>query len=422
MAYVPTNPGWGAAASLAKKKLPPPPGRPNKPVGSFDPYRSTDINSVVDYLTRLQAGGPEYGKYVTEGPSSDALQQEALTQSAWQLMPAQLQYERQQMQSTAGRNTSQQAATAFTQALSGILQGGKTGDEGMAYAKENYGGSYLGVIAAQMGSDLFKQITHDFDQQDFELADKIGTAMAQQPEIMQRVYDGLVAAEEGRIKGQAQDAETDYKNRVQALGFRIGQLRKNQDALAKATAAIGKDNEGRVIQTSDRTYSVLPDGTVLWEIKNPPKPPTAKAPTTRRAPDGTMIQWDPAQNSWVPSPGAPAPTPSSTGKGMSAKDRTKLFYDTRSAARGAARELFASGTIGGSTSDSMPGTAPGPGSSSLSWNDAYNTLWGEYGVALVGRRFGQAKVRQMILRALRDAGFRKPAAPSAGVPAYPGRT
>ncbi len=292
MAYVPPK-GFvsGYAGAKLPRQLPKPPvKKPPKKVGAFDPYQSTDIDSIVNYLAQLQASGPDY-RGITPPPSSEALQQEALTQSAWQLMPAQLQYERQQMQSRSGRETSQQAATAFTQALSEILQGGKTGDEGMAYAKENYGGSYLGVIAAQMGADLFRQITHDFDRQDFELADKLGTVMAQQPEIMQKVYDSLVETEQARVKGQMQDAETDYKNRVQALGFRIGELRKSEKVALDAAEASGDaPGKPRVFQTSEGIFAIdEATGQVVWEKK------TGKAKTTKTTtqvveqPDGSKV-------------------------------------------------------------------------------------------------------------------------------------
>lgn len=89
-----------------------------------------------------------------------------------------------------------------------LLTGGQTGDEAAAYAKQNFGGSYLPAQAMQIAADELRRLTSDFDDDDWEVTGQYMQAMNQIPGIR----------DELRAKVEASDRD-DYATRVQTASL-----------------------------------------------------------------------------------------------------------------------------------------------------------------------------------------------------------
>lgn len=160
----------------------------------------------------------------------------------------------------ARRDVSNKAATNFAAALAGIFTGGKPGAEGEAYSLENFGGSYLAGVAAMMGQQLMGTIANTFNEQDFQLANKLSDLMDRYPEEAENIYADLVKGEQDRVAQGMSIADADYKTQLAALGSAIKFERDN-----------AKDAGG-----------------------------AGRAPTTRTDPaTGALLQYDPATGRWV---------------------------------------------------------------------------------------------------------------------------
>lgn len=169
-----------------KRQLPSPTA--TKKVGATDPYGAmSDIARLQQGYLNLAAAGPDYSSI-----DYDKLNQIAIDSVKSRLQPIDDRLQRERDFQKGRQGMSQEAAKNFAAAMAGILQGGKTGDEGMAYAKENYGGSYLGAMAASMGQTLLMQTNNYFNEQDRELMNKIADLWDQLPGEAEKVYADLV--------------------------------------------------------------------------------------------------------------------------------------------------------------------------------------------------------------------------------------
>jgi hypothetical protein len=200
--------------------------KPVKKVGAFDPYSA--LQRQIDMITEI----------ASKGPDLSGLDEEAHKRAISAFAPVQAQY--QGLRDDLGRNkaNNQQAATAFMEAMVGILQGGKTGQEGMDFAKQNYGGSYLGAIAASMGKELWQSITHDFDAQDFKLVQDLGEVMAKQPEYEQEIYNDLIKSTTDSFENRLKYLSWNVTQQIKVQGDRSqdeSRRRKDLTAFIKAT-------------------------------------------------------------------------------------------------------------------------------------------------------------------------------------------
>lgn len=224
-------------------------GRP----GAYDPANAmSDIARLEQgYLNLAMAPAPtvDYGPLRTT--ANTQAQQGYDRQAAWT--------KDQQAQMGAYRKVGSEAATNFAAAMASILQGGQTGEAGQASALQNFGGSYLGGIAARMGEQLIAQQGHTFDAQFMELANKLADAWDRMPDEADKVYGDLV--------DQAQQGvnlfEANRKTKLAAVAAFIGMRRDDQKGLLAATKALG-------------------GGT-----------PAAKAPYPIQGPGGAVDVWDP---------------------------------------------------------------------------------------------------------------------------------
>lgn len=314
MAYIPTNAGWGAAATR-KKKTPPPTAAAPKPTKSYDPYGAlagASPQQLAQILFRTQMAGPDYSSVTP--PDFNQLQTAALSQaqqSAYrQATP--IQDERGYQQ--ARQKVSAEAATNFAKAFSDILTGGKPGAEGEAFSLQNFGGSYLAGMAAQMGQQLISQQQHSFDEQDFRLASKLADIMDAVPEQADKIYQGLADQAVELFKQNKSIADADFKTQIEA----IASLIKNKRDDAKGVGGNGKPvvrnfsdgtsrqynpqtgkwdvitseaaapSKPRIFQTSEGVFAINEEtGQVVWEKKNGKAKTTKVTTQVVEQPDGS---------------------------------------------------------------------------------------------------------------------------------------
>jgi hypothetical protein len=175
---------------------------------------------------------PDYGGYgVAPINPQDAADYATKGAADW-LAPQEARYQSDLAMSQAQRKLSTDASTNFTQALSGILTGGLEGQAGRDYALKTFGGSFLGEVQAVQGMKMFVDITRDFNQQDYQLLQKIDSARQQQPEIYDKLYSNFYAQELDNQKMGIGLAESDYEHRMKAAALILANQSKTADRAA----------------------------------------------------------------------------------------------------------------------------------------------------------------------------------------------
>lgn len=395
--------------------------------GSADPSGAlggfTDLQKT--YLG-LAGRGPDYSG-IQPFASEDALTQQAGRIATSRFQPGIDSLQRERGYRNAQRKVSSEAATNFAAALTSIFTGGKPGAEGEAYSLENFGGSYLAGVAAMIGQQLMSEIGHAFNEEDFQLVDRLDQLMDKYPEEAERIYGDLVSGEQERIKGDKSIADAGYKEQLAAIASAINfernnakdrsldEHRRRQDLLA-ATKALGAgkakpltasqrrillDNANAIVVESldkgkDPAYfepaveqarrylrdnGMDPAQAAKWRpygtAQSMMSPVDDDAPTTRPFKDGTTREWDPTSRTWVVVARAPADKP---GK----RDRDVNFYKVRKEALAHARTLWKS-------KDRPVRRA------------AFDALMAGYGEVLIGAGYPRKRVVAMVNNVIKSA-------------------
>lgn len=316
--------GWGAAATLAKRKKATADQKKKttgqtKKTGAYDPYGATGLTPTQQAIIDMQMQGPpQFSDDVNFAELRGIAAKRATSQ--FQPLINRVQDERGYQQGR--QEVSQKAATNFAAALASMFTGGKTGAEAEQYSLENFGGSYLAGVAAHMGTQLMAQIGHTFSERDWQLKSQLDELFDKYPEQEEQAYKSLVEAEQERIKNGQSILDATYKEQLAALVAAERYQRQNRGDLLDATKALGGGkaaNEPRVIQTRDSTFAIDPaTGKVIWEKKNSPMPTATKNPVLRNFPDGSLRRWDPSSETWIIEGTKPKETPAEkNGKGTS---------------------------------------------------------------------------------------------------------
>ncbi len=318
MAYSPTNPGWGAAVAPAPKKKKPAPAAQTSNVGAMDPFGaivSGQVTSPSDIARLMGLIQPDRSSI----PSIDldALRTAAHTTAQMQIAPYKDELAKLEQRTLDNQRVSQGAAKAFTQALTEMLMGGKTGQEGMDYAKENYGGSYLGAIAGQMGNQLFGQITAGFTEQLNDITDRLSELISKSPEIENDIYDQISKAAFDEQGNAIKMAELDVQTKVKAAAVILKQANDDRKALTALAKTLGGGSGGtnKIVTTKDGVFMIDPatgtttqltktssaDGTVSYR--------SGTSDVVRINPDGTaeVVYKAPTKPGKKPKPPAASP-------------------------------------------------------------------------------------------------------------------
>lgn len=305
MAYRPVNPGWGAGSSTYIAPKPKP-----KPTKSFDPYGAAGgfTPQQLAGMTPGQLAQVQFGMSLQGPPAPDfgKLRSFATAQAQQQAAGPASFYQQERDYQAGRQRMSSEAATNFAAAFADILQGGKSGEEGQQYALENFGGSYLGGIAARMGQELIAKQQEHFTEVDMKLAGQLADIMDAIPDEAEKIYKDLVE--------QTQDILTaPYKNQLAAIASLIKNKRDDQKALLDATKALGGGTAGatkkQVVYVGDAAYLLDPyTGKKTLIGKGAPKP---GKPTVRTV-NGVLVEYDPATKTWNPAQGNLPPKSSSS--------------------------------------------------------------------------------------------------------------
>lgn len=113
------------------------------------------------------------------------------------------------------RDLSMRRAGEYYKAATGIATGGKEGEEGKAYAKNEYGSEHIPGVIGLMAERLMANISSDFTKQDYALADKIAEVFSKKPELMESKRNSIIE----EIKGARSWAELKHSTKLQAYGI-----------------------------------------------------------------------------------------------------------------------------------------------------------------------------------------------------------
>lgn len=305
-------PRYPVAATVAKKKKPAPPAQTSN-VGAMDPFGaivSGQVTSPSDIARLMGLIQPDYSG--VPAIDLDSLRTAAHTTAQMQMAPYKAALDTERQQTLDDQRISQGAATAFTKALTEMLQGGQTGQAGMDYAKENYGGSYLGAIAGQMGTQLFGQITAGFNDQLKDISSRLAELISKSPEIENDIYDQISKAAFDEQGNAIKMAELDVQTKVKAAAVILKQANDDRKALTELAKAMGKGGTNKIVTTKDGVFMIDPatgtttqltktssaDGTVSYR--------SGASDVVRINPDGTVttVYKAPAKPGKAPAPGA----------------------------------------------------------------------------------------------------------------------
>lgn len=285
----------------APKKTPPK-KPPTRPVGAADPAGAVPTiggltvaqlskmtpAQILQYQALYEAQGPNYSQV----PKVDF---GALQQAAWQQAGAQVgeltapyQAERERLKGQLA--TSREAATNFSAAFASIAGGGNAAIDDPAaqrYALENWGGSYVGGMAASLGAQLVAQLSSQFTARDAEYAGKILEIMDKRPDIAESIYKEVADDAAAQISEGRTIAEMSYKNQLGALA-----------TFAKAMG--GTDSEityvtqpgGGVVGFDKRT------GEVVYTIPGTGSSGGGSSDTRLRSAGGKVYEQDPVTGKW----------------------------------------------------------------------------------------------------------------------------
>mgnify|MGYP001610831865 FL=1 len=287
-----------------KRPMPKPqPAPATKKVGRPDPAQALPqiAGLTVEQLSRMTpvqiqqyqalygAQGPNYGGV----PKVDfnALQRSAWEQAGKQVgdLTAPYQAERETLAKQLG--SSQRAATEFTQAFAAIAGGGNANiddPEAQRYALENWGGSYIGGMAASIGAQLLGQVTATFGAQEAKYAAEILRIMDTRPDLAERIYSEVAKDASERVKEGVSIAQMDYKNQIAALATYAKALGGGVGSSYLQTAKV----DGNLYQYNPATKQ--------WEvgIAGTSGSGGASRDTRLRTVGGSVYEQDPVTGKW----------------------------------------------------------------------------------------------------------------------------
>lgn len=355
--YSPTNPGWGNAATVAKKPRKTAATSPASILDSFDPaamaQEDTDkiINALLDSVRQQQ----EVERQAAQREAQDALargqalayglQQLGLSNNIQQIFQNAAQNQGSLAQGFSGniRDEAQAQADAQAKALAGTGQEGAVRNEGAGMGNVNYGlggyipGTSLNTIGAAFSADAALQpgFATQFGALDQALrlkqyADQapernaeINAVLARKPELFQQFL-----TQNRQIQSQKQAAKAEAEQQAYA------RWKDQRDfAYQQITDRITTDLAFSKM-SDEQKYRQAQLELKQWEAMNPPAP-NLQSKTLANG----QVQWfDPKTGAKVGPPVGPTKKPATAPKakgGVSANT-----YSTRKKQAGEAADLF----------------------------------------------------------------------------------
>lgn len=247
-------------------------------------------SQVALYGAAVQSAGPDYSAV----PKADfsklqsAAWQQAEKQVAAQVKP----YEAERATLKTNLSSSTKAATEFAKAFASIAGGGNANIDDQAaqkYALENYGGSYVGGMAASLGAQLIGQQQSYFTAQDGKYAAQILEIMDTRPDLAEKIYTAAADDAADQIKQGRSIAEMSFKNKLGAIA-----------ALGKAmSGAAGGANVTYVTQPGGGVVGFdKATGKIVYTIAGTGSTAGKASQTRLRSVGGSVYEQDPATGKW----------------------------------------------------------------------------------------------------------------------------
>ena len=291
--------GGTASAVIAKKKAP-----PAKPVGSTDPANAvpaigglsvSDLSKMTPqqlatWSAWYQAQGPDYSGV----PKVDftKLQNAAWEQAGKQSTELAAPYQAERTRLKATNDDAMTQARLFSQAFASIAGGGNPNIDDPAaqkYALENFGGSYVGAMAASLGQQLISQQLRSFTARDEEIAGKIADIMDARPDLAEKIYKSVADDAADQIKAGRSIAEMSFKNILGAYGTLI---KAKRDSAGGGNVTYVTQPGGGVVGFDKAT------GQVVYTIPGTGGAGGGKTDTRLRSVGGSVYEQDPVTGKW----------------------------------------------------------------------------------------------------------------------------
>ncbi len=332
MATAPRSPyyygGGTAPTGTVARPVAKPTPRP-RPRGAADPYGAvpTVAGLTVAQISRMtpaqlyayQASvlsrGPDYSG-IPSTINFQGLQASAQKQATDRVNEQAAPYQKLRNDLAARAQQSGSAAQAFTQAFTTIAGGGnKNIDDPAAqqYSLEHFGGSYIGGMAASLGTQLAGNLAATFSDQDFKYASQMADILSQRPDLADKIYSNAVNDAITQIKAGRSIADMDQKNKIAAIAAAIKAKQILAGGGTTASETSWQTVNGHRVLVNDITGQVINDAGTAGT----PRAPGSTKPTYRTV-GGSLYEIDPTTGQ----PSLLIAGPKKSGKGAGGKTVT----------------------------------------------------------------------------------------------------
>ncbi len=250
---------YGYAMNYTPKPKPKPKPKPVAPTyyGPPPPPDRRTIDALFpEYPTRSE---PDWNKLLDDRvkPFIDSVEKSTLMNRG-----------QEEFKFEQARDANQGLGLAFAK----LLTGGKGGDEGAQFAKENFGGEYLPLQAMSIAADHLTQLTNDWNEKDWEISSQYQEQMAKVPGLREQLRQDIESGE-----GEEYDRKFKYANLLLDEAWNVynanaaqyksdQQMKLASDAIRKQQNQQGytsrKDAVGEAAKFADDT------GTIWKVVKN----------------------------------------------------------------------------------------------------------------------------------------------------------
>lgn len=111
----------------------------------------------------------------------------------------------------------------LSQGFANLFTGGKAGDEGKQFAKENFGGELMGMQAVAIAHDHLTKLTSDWNERDWAISTEYQKAMAEIPGLKEQMRESITRAD-----------TDDYTRKFNYVNLMLDEAWNIYDANAKA--------------------------------------------------------------------------------------------------------------------------------------------------------------------------------------------
>jgi hypothetical protein len=155
-------------------------------------------------------------------------------------------------------------------AFLGMLTGGKTGAEAEQFSKEQFGGQYLPAQAMSIAADKLRELTNDWNDQDWEISSQYMAAMEKVPGLREQLRADIETQEGNEYERQFKyatllldEAWNVYNANAKAFG-ESEQRKIAEAAIRRQQGLVGYDKRKDAVSEAGRFAD---DTGTIWTVK-----------------------------------------------------------------------------------------------------------------------------------------------------------